>query len=1039
MTAPWIDKGCTKCNLHSGAKTVCVPPRGALTAPILLAGEAPGKQENQDGIVFCGKTGNKLADLLDRAAYQKGQYRITNVVRCIPWEGSDHTWKNGRVRRPSQDEIDACSEYLSAEVVLIKPKVIVAMGNTASQAILGMKSIGAIRGRKQTRKFSYRGREHECFVIPTYHPAMFLYNPDMRMEANVIADLVLAHNIVFREAPKVDYRILNDKESVAKFCASLLAAYRKGKIFHVSCDIESDDRHSGGGPNPWGVETNIMTIQFSWKKSSGVLIPILHPESAFKSREGVEFLRKCLQPIFNEVPISGQNFRFDASYLYMRMGIEVPRLSFDTRSAHHFLHGGSLSSDLDFMSSNYLHETGYKADMKSEMSKLAPSERHFGNVPLSRLVSYAVGDTDFTFQLTNMFRYQLKKEGRLEAYENIYMFPWKFYLDMEINGAQVIPQQYRRLRKLYVPLLQKYLDDIKESEIWPLFRKVARVANPKRFRKPRKRKQTRRKAECMVCGNTWRINLGTKRQKKGETFYVDVPYPDECPICKSVTEHIRTFIIDNPPDPESWWGFDQIEDEEQPKWLYPSDPPLGSSKKVATLIYNAWGCPPVENPKKPYSTDKAALKAASDNLLKRDLKVEYEALQLIREFRRESKVYSSYLKNLPSHVGVKDLMRQTTDMETQDFENTPGLWRVHYGFNTDSVRTGRISSAFHLLPKKSDVKAMYGSRWVDWEKRGKKYYAVNQRGLILAADYSQAEVRVMASESGDEHLIKAFERGDDIHTFVATMVFGKPAEEITKMERQVAKATTFALLYGGDEYTIYEHSRKGQEGLFYDLTVEKCQKVIRDYFNVFPGILRYMKRMIAFAQKYGYCQTRTLFRRPLPDILSKYTPARAKAERVATNAPIQGGASHLCQDSLARCHYAMRELALKSVIFGFVHDSGEFDTLASELPSLFEIVPREMVDKLPIRFPWLKVPFVADFELGRSWREAFGIEIISGTSFKIPKGNADYVKQVIDILKRSWRLKGNIEVQEEESEGKKIKFASGLVIMNSLIDAKVVA
>lgn len=1311
MTHPWVNPSCTLCGLHETAENVCIRPRGSAKAPIFLVGEAPGKNENQQGKAFVGRAGEMLLDLLEAAHYEDGQFRLTNVVRCIPWEG-DPGW-NGKVRRPTPAELSACQKYINSEIVLLKPQVIVALGNSACEAILGKKSVGAIRGRKHLHTFEWNGREHTCEVIPTYHPASLLYRDDPTRRGQVVTDLRMAWNLVFAEAEEHDYRILSTKKAVDQFTRKILKAHRSGKLGWVSSDIETDDTHSGKGPNPWNTETNIMTVQFSWKDRSGVMIPIAHPESPFATEEGIEFLQPRLKKLFEVLPICGQNFRFDATYLKMRLGIDVKNFVFDTRSANHFIHGGNEANDLESMAGHYLGWTGYKEDMARDMMHLRGSERHFGNVPLDRLLEYAVGDTDATLRLSYVLRDRIKQEGRLEQYERKYIFPWRFYLNMETNGTQVIPEEYRRLRRTYVPLLQGYLDQVKESKQWKTFRKAARAINPKRFRKPRKKSMNTRRAECNRCGESWRINLGTKRQKKGEVYYVDIPFPDECIKCEAKSSHIQTFIQTIPADPKDWWGFDKIEDETQPKFVYPDEPPLNSPPKLAAFLYDGWGLPPGPDKKKPRSTDKAALKAASDFLIKKGRERDYDFLQIIRDYKRESKIYSSYIKNLPKHIGVRSLKKQVTDGPTQQFETTPGLWRVHYAFNTDSVRTGRISSAFHLLPKRSEVKAMYGSRFVEWAREGKRYVTRNPSGLILAGDYclpgstevitehgimtmeevaqqrpavlsspdgktlafkpvtdggptgikktvritftdgtsqictpqhkwmtlngelkrtfqlkvgdrlshvkeshagryptwylrsnrnyyykhrliaehkfgevppgydvdhinfdtddwtssniqllpteenrgqaaqrwwdsatdkqrseklaslqdglskidqsgennpnwgnkrgydreckhcgsgfytvpshdsvycstecyhksrksgiekrclscgdsfyvrpsragkkycsnecrlaknykiaaieemgeelvyqitvddwhtyvlanglvsgnSQAEVRVMASESGDRHLIEAFARGDDIHSFVASMVFGKPPEEISKVERQVAKATTFALLYGGDEHTIYEHSRKGQEGLFYDLTVDKCRQVIADYFGAFPGIKKYMDRQIRFARKHRYCESRTGFRRPLENILDENQGRREKDERISTNAPIQGSASDICQDSLARCSYALEVERLKSLVFGFVHDSGEFDVYVPELPRLFEIIPYEMVDRLPERFPWLEVPFVADFELGRSWHETVDVEIHTPTHIGMVGGPTN-MKHVIETIRKFWVITGSIE------------------------------
>lgn len=305
-------------------------------------------------------------------------------------------------------------------------------------------------------------------------------------------------------------------------------------------------------------------------------------------------------------------------------------------------------------------------------------------------------------------------------------------------------------------------------------------------------------------------------------------------------------------------------------------------------------------------------------------------VQDILDFRGLQKLKSTYVDALPELIN-------------------PKTGRVHTTFNQAVAATGRLSSTNPNL-QNIPIRTEKGR-----EVR-KAFVPRNDDFVIVSADYSQIELRVIASMSGDEGMIDAFNKNIDIHTATAARVFGVAIEDVTKEMRYKAKSVNFGLIYG-----------QGAFGLAENLGISRTEakEIIDNYFTQFPGIRTYMNEVVESARNRGYVETLMGRRRYLRDINSANATVRSFAERNAINAPIQGTAADMIKMAMINVQKKLKAGNYKSRMILQVHDELLFDVHKSELDELKELIKKEMQDAMP-----LKVPVIAEAGHGVSWLEA---------------------------------------------------------------------
>jgi DNA polymerase-1 len=314
----------------------------------------------------------------------------------------------------------------------------------------------------------------------------------------------------------------------------------------------------------------------------------------------------------------------------------------------------------------------------------------------------------------------------------------------------------------------------------------------------------------------------------------------------------------------------------------------------------------------------------------RKLENKHEIVKLILDYRSLTKLKSTYVDTLPDMVN-------------------PRTGRIHTSYNQAVAATGRLSSNNPNL-QNIPIRTERG------REIRKAFVPRNDKYTLLAADYSQVELRIIAELSGDEGMIEAFRSGQDIHAATASKVYGLPIEEVTKEMRRHAKTVNFGIVYGISAFGLSE--RLG-------IPRKEAKHIIDQYFEKYPGVKEYMEKTIVFAREHGYVETIKGRRRYLRDINSSNAIVRGYAERNAINAPIQGSSADMIKIAMINIHKAIAEKNLKTKMILQVHDELIFDTFKDEVDIVQPLVRDLMVKAIP-----MKVPVVVDMNTGNNWLEA---------------------------------------------------------------------
>ena len=350
---------------------------------------------------------------------------------------------------------------------------------------------------------------------------------------------------------------------------------------------------------------------------------------------------------------------------------------------------------------------------------------------------------------------------------------------------------------------------------------------------------------------------------------------------------------------------------------------LDSPKQLGDILFET-----LEISAKPKKTKTGQYSTSEDTLRKHEH--DHEIVPLILDYRSLRKLKSTYVDPLPELVDEKD-------------------GRVHTHYMQTVAATGRLSSTNPNL-QNIPIRTEKG------RQIRKAFIPKNDDYLLMAADYSQIELRIIAALSGDKHMIEAFKNKQDIHSATASKVFGVEIDEVTKDQRRNAKAVNFGIIYGQSAF-----------GLSQTLGIKRSEakEIIDNYFAQYPTIKTYMSKVKEEAKEKGYVETIMKRRRYLPDIDSANAIVRGFAERNAINAPIQGSAADVIKIAMINIHRKMKEQNLTSKMLLQVHDELVFDVLKSEKEVVAKLVKEEMEGAVE-----LVVPLDVEMEFADNWLDA---------------------------------------------------------------------
>ena len=347
---------------------------------------------------------------------------------------------------------------------------------------------------------------------------------------------------------------------------------------------------------------------------------------------------------------------------------------------------------------------------------------------------------------------------------------------------------------------------------------------------------------------------------------------------------------------------------------------INSPKQVAEVLYDRLE---IKNKKK-------KSRSTSAEILE-ELALEYEICDYILQHRKFSKLKSTYTDSLPTLISKRD-------------------GRIHTTYNQATTVTGRLSSSnpnLQNIPIRTEEGNKIRNAFCSQDK---------EHNIILSADYSQIELRLLAHVSGDEHLIEAFNSDIDVHTLTASKVFGVKIEDVTKDMRRKAKAVNFGIVYGQSKYGLAKNL---------NISNTQAQEFIDKYFESYPKIKQYMQDKIDFANEHGYVETILGRRRYLAaELGSSNYQMREFAQRAAINQPLQGTAADLIKQAMIKIDEELTRRNLSAKMIMQVHDELVFELPKEELEEVKNLVQECMELDQPLR-----VPLLVDINYGESWKE----------------------------------------------------------------------
>lgn len=350
---------------------------------------------------------------------------------------------------------------------------------------------------------------------------------------------------------------------------------------------------------------------------------------------------------------------------------------------------------------------------------------------------------------------------------------------------------------------------------------------------------------------------------------------------------------------------------------------ISSPKQLGDILFEKLNL--VDKPKKTktgqYSTAEDVL-----SFLARD----HEIVSNVIEYRGLSKLKSTYVDALPEQIN-------------------PKTNRVHTEYSQTVAATGRLSS---INPNLQNIPI----RTERGRQIRKAFIPRNEDFILMAADYSQIELRIIAALSEETTMIESFQRGEDIHASTAAQVFGIPIEEVTREQRSNAKTVNFGIIYGVSAFGLSNQT---------ELSRSEAKELIDTYYQTYPKLRAYMNNQVNFARDHGYVSTVLGRRRYLKDINNNNAIVRGAAERNAINAPIQGSAADIIKIAMIQIHKLLEEGNYKTKMLLQVHDELVFDMHKEERDTLAPLIKKEMENAFK-----LSVPLIVDMGYGDNWLQA---------------------------------------------------------------------
>lgn len=1049
-------------------------------ATYMVIGDAPGTEEHRTGTPFVGAAGTLLRESLELAGIRHEEVIYANAVQCWPLPSLNATYGAATIEEARQCLLHAWVEVWNHRprvIILVGSTTLQAvtgikgitkwLGRTVRLADVAAELPFAVRyfdflrwahacatgalvvdgwekdAETWRAKFTLREREaaetqmsyaaqrfgwrpfadFDTVLVPVLHPAAVLRSggsespqlPALRNSVRVAYDVVYG-NEALRD---VDYRCLNTIEEIERYVEETIALHHDFKTGNpdgvevISVDVETSELEDIWAI-PFSPKTRLYSVQVSRRQREGVLIFIDHEHAPwYGSPHELRKVRASLERLLHSVPVVGQNYVFDYTTLRCKLGISGYKVVGDTRMADHWnTMGYRLDRDLDALVERNLGVSGHKREAK-EWRDRNPG-RDFGDMPFDIQIDYACGDTDMTLRLFFHLREELRRDGIWEPVSSLYFGPhdvWRVVSDMHWYGMPYNRDKLAELAKNFPERLSKQMHALYSNPLmlqyhaWR-FHRYVEATQKKNCEKVR--------PKPVLTFEQW---AGSWTKKKGmmKAKYLFNP---------ASTKQIQELLFEFMRLPTRLEDLEYTDREEtRPKtsahnvviFIAFAEAMSRSSRSTLTAL----GCrdgATIEEVLQIVPLDRHSEAVVAHNA-EAQWRIAANLLTVLQEQRRLAKLHSTYVYGIPALT--PDPARRDSDPRTRilpiyrPFADLPPSDALHPSIHLDSTVSSRTTSTNpngqnfpkRKADKKDDVTSPYESP---------------QRhlgGLLLGADYSQIEVRVMVMLAQAADIARAIDQGLDIHRFMASKVYRTEYEKVTKAQRAPTKNITFGILFGQAAMALARVLK---------ISIEEATTLIEAFFQQIPEVKGLIDACHSFAIAHGNVWTLTGRRRHLPDAQSSRRYVVSSALRRSVNTPIQGLASDMLMSAIGRSWVTTRRIEMHLLAHPYltIHDAQYWNVLGVVIDAM-QVIYYQMVYAPYEIWSWVSCRPEAEFDVGASW------DLMCEASLHIEDETVDPERlrlrgtpRQIESLLETWRRVSRVDVTDDrehpnEEEAKK--------------------
>ena len=899
--------------------------RGSETASLMILADSPSRNDDRLGSVLSSQAARLLDNILfeNIGARYEDVYK-TYTVKCFAGD-----------EKVKEKHVKACSEYLQEEILRIKPKVILTLGELSMNTLTGLSKISAQRGK--VIAVDYHGLK--LTVVPTYSP-FYIANAMTHLETFAL-DIDKAHDLsqgvkMQKAETKVTYcDTIAKVEQAIDYCVQVGVCSFDFETTDIDKEMETfHPDHKG------------TTISLSFQHGSAYVIPLEHKDSPFDSKDISTIMSMLGERIFSnpEIRKVGHNIDFDCHMLRI-YGITDFRGRYDDTMLMHHLYDETLRHGLKGIVAQYLPEfAGYDDELAQY--------RSWSDIPLPLLCQYNGTDTDMTLRMCTLLESYLQQDPPVYIiYRNLTMAVFKSLWGAEKDGMLIDRDYLRQAVADADRLIELNTKSLLDHRI--VKRYIAHSKN-----KAQMQAIAEQEAKLKEASDRADMSYLSARDKSIQTLADRLCKYEakekrntekEYELATKIAELSRETVDKRPKSAAEQKILEKLSDLKAGRVVAYEGLNFGSVPQLSDLLYTS------EAGFKFKVLDQATGKDVLEQL--RDSTGFVDKLLVYRSL---GKINGTYLKGILRRLDDNDRVRST--------------------YKLNGTVSGRASSSNPNLQNLPSVAKLKDDATIQVVNSVKKSFIVPEGYTLLAVDFSQAELRTIASFAGEETMLQAYRDGIDLHALTASNVLRISLEEFYKLDKDIqkqyrsrAKAINFGFIYGMSANGFKDYARSSYK---VELTLEEAVEYRNIFFSTYPKLLDYHQKYVAKGVQHGW--VRTLFgrRRRLPDITSDDDFKRGLDERVAVNSPIQGTSGELTLFAIA----LLRNRLHHEVIFvNTIHDSIMYYVPDSLLESTAKLV-KQTCENLPTMQYFAKelngVSMKVDIETSKvSWKDLEPYEI----------------------------------------------------------------